>query len=102
MPTITVSRVKTFLSGVIGAGVEFKEFLGEGAFTEDNILVSLHEKFKDKTSINFFGDELWVHRFGKWITKEASLPDLDFRELELNDNMAKEHMYSELDNGSNF
>ena len=102
MPTVTVSRVKTFLSGVIGTVVDFSEFIGEGTFAEDNILVSLHKKFKDNTSIKFFGDEVWVTRFGKWFTKEVSLPDLDVRELDRNDNLASENIYAELDNGSDF
>lgn len=64
MPTITVVRIKTFLSGVLGSVVDFTESLFLSTFTEDNILAGLHKKFKEKTSTVFFGEDIWVKNFG--------------------------------------
>ena len=75
MPTITVVRIKTFLSGVLGSVIDFTEALSQGSFKEDNILVGLYKKFKEKTSTVFFGEDIWVKNFGKWFTREISLPD---------------------------
>jgi len=38
MPTVTVVRIKSFLSGIINTVFEFTENLVSGVFTEDNIL----------------------------------------------------------------
>lgn len=102
MPTMTVVRIKTYLSGVLGSVIDFTEALVQGAFTEDNILVTLHKKFKEKTSAVFYGEDIWVKNFGQWFTKEISVKDADIRLLDLNDNLAKENVISELDNGSEF
>ena len=65
MPTITVVRIKTFLSGVLGSVQDFLEALKQGEFLEDTILISLHKKFKEKTRTIFFGEDIWVKNFGK-------------------------------------
>ena len=75
MPTITVVRIKTFLSGVLGSVIDFTEGLFQSSFEEDNILVGLSKKFKEKTSSVFFGEDIWVKNFGEWFTREISLPD---------------------------
>jgi len=44
MPTVTVVRIKGFLSGIINTVFEFTENLVSGVFIEDNILYQLHRK----------------------------------------------------------
>jgi len=75
MPTITVVRIKTFLSGVLSAVNDFMEGISQHEFREDTILYQLHQKFKEQTRIFFYGEDIWVRNFGKHLTKEISLPD---------------------------
>ena len=37
-PTVTVVRIKTFLSGILSTIFDFAEVFGQGKFTEDNLL----------------------------------------------------------------
>lgn len=102
MPTMTVVRLKTYPSGVLGSVVDFTEALVQGAFTEDNILAGLNNKYGNKTSTAFFGEDIWVKNFGQWFTREISVPDQDIRDLDLNDETASKNIYEELDNGADF
>ena len=102
MPTITVVRIKTFLSGVTGSVVDFSEALVHGDFKEDNILVTLLKKFKEKASTICFGEDIWEKAFGPWFTKEVTLMDQNIRSLDANDNMVAENLFKELAAGSNF
>ena len=102
MPTITVVRIKTFLSGVTGSVVDFSEALVHGDFKEDNILVTLLKKFKENASTICFGEDIWEKAFGPWFTKEVTLMDQNIRSLDANDNMVAENLFKELAEGSNF
>ena len=75
MPTITVVRLKTFLSGVLGSVIDFGEAFDQGLFNEDHLLISLHKKFKQNTKAVFFGEDIWIKSFGKWFTHEVSVTD---------------------------
>ena len=102
MPTITVVRIKTFLSGVTGSVVDFYEALDHGGFKEDNFLVTILKKFKEKAVTIVLGEDIWTKAFGPWFTKEVTLMDQDIRSLDVNDNMVKANLLPELDQGSNF
>ena len=52
VPTLTNSRFKVFLSGVLAMAFEFKEPLSDGKFTEDNLLNQLHQKLGSEVQIN--------------------------------------------------
>ena len=71
MPTVTVVRVKGFLSGVVTTLFEISENILTPAFAEDNILWQLHQKLKEKVRIVFYGDKIWSPMFGRWYTRFA-------------------------------
>ena len=102
MPTITVVRIKTFLSGVTGSVIDFYEALDHGDFKEDNFLVTILKKFKEKAVTIVLGEDIWIKAFGPWFTKEVTLMDQDIRSLDLNDDMVNANLLPELDQGSNF
>ena len=81
MPTVTVARIQSFLSGVISTVFEFTESLTTRKFTEDHILKQLRNKLGDKTRAIFYGEDIWLPRFGDWFTKQAAWP-ANFRDLD--------------------
>jgi len=58
-PTVTIVRIKGFMSGILNTVLELTEGLGGSRFIEDNLLYQLHQKLGD-AKVAMYGDMGWT------------------------------------------
>ena len=102
-PTVTIVRVKTFLSGILSTVFQFTESLNNDRFYEDNLLNQMHIKLGEKARVVFYGDDIWTPQFGEWFTRYDDIDNTNVNDLESNDRHVRKTVEAEMkESGGDF